>query len=77
MADKTYHDKMVGAFSSLLEELPETWPKEDKEFVFEEVGHGEYGDALENLIALGLQDDREGFSLENSKKIGDSRRPWV
>ena len=34
----------------------------------EQVGHGEYGDALENLIALGLQNGK-GFSREQARQV--------
>jgi hypothetical protein len=42
-------------FSELLQGLESIWPIEDVNYVREEIAHGEYGDALENLIALGVR----------------------
>jgi len=66
--DLAHSDRVERAFANLLGELGHFWPKEDVDYVSEEVGHGEYGDALENLIALGLRNGK-GFDPSHVKQI--------
>jgi hypothetical protein len=54
----TQTDQLDKAFYGLLGELAGRWPQRDLDYVRDEVAHAEYGDALENLIALGLENDR-------------------
>ena len=68
MLDFARVERMNQAFSVLLQELSATWPKKDIDYVDEEVGHREYEDALENLIALGLQNGK-GFTSDQVFKI--------
>jgi hypothetical protein len=60
MADPAHFDRVHRIFTSLLEELGQVWAKQDVAYVSDEVAHGEYGDALENLIAIGLRNGK-GF----------------
>ncbi len=68
MPDLSHYDRLREAFDSLLHELAVTWPANDIEYVRDEVGYGEYGDALENLIALGLRSGF-GFSPEQAQQV--------
>jgi hypothetical protein len=54
-------DPLRAAFDTLLRALEETWPAASIAYVREEVGHREYGEALENLMALAL---RDGHTLD-------------
>ncbi|MGH6678525.1 MAG: hypothetical protein ACREDL_06245 [Bradyrhizobium sp.] len=60
MVDPAHFDRIHRTFTSLLEELGQVWAKQDVAYVSDEVAHGEYGDALENLIAIGLRNGK-GF----------------
>jgi hypothetical protein len=66
--DLAHSDRVERAFANLLGELDRRWPRQDVDYVREEVGHGEYGDALENLIALGLRNGK-GFDPSHVKQI--------
>jgi len=68
MLDIAHCERMDEAFAILLRDLSGTWPEQDIEYVREEVGHREYGDALENLIALGLKNGI-GFSADQARKV--------
>ncbi len=68
MADFPNFDRLRTAFDSLLGDLADTWPTKDIEYVREEVGYGEYGDALENLVALGSRSGN-GFGPEQLRQI--------
>jgi hypothetical protein len=68
MADLAHYDRLQRAFDDLLQNLCTAWPKQDLDYVREEVGHGEYGDALENLIALGLRNGA-GFSPDQARQV--------
>lgn len=70
MADLAHYDRLQRAFDGLLQDLSATWPKQDLEYVREEVGHGEYGDALENLVALGLRNGL-GFDPDQVRLLED------
>jgi hypothetical protein len=60
MIDPAHFDRVRRIFTSLLEELGQVWARQDIAYVSDEVTHGEYGDALENLIAIGLRNGK-GF----------------
>ena len=64
MADLAHYDRLQRAFDDLLQDLSTAWPKQDLDYVREEVGHGEYSDALENLIAIGF---RNGASFDSGQ----------
>ena len=69
MADLAHYDRLEQAFDALLQDLLPAWPTEkDVGYVREEVGHGEYGDALENLIAVGLSNG-VGFSSSQVQQV--------
>jgi hypothetical protein len=70
MADLSHYDRLRNAFDVLLNDLAATWPANDLDYVREEVDYGEYGDALENLIALGLRNHRP-FDSEQVMHIED------
>ena len=56
MSDPFHLDVMRQELSALLEDLLPSWPMEDDlEYVREYLDHGEYGEALDNLIAVGLR----------------------
>jgi hypothetical protein len=61
MADSAHLDRLHRAFNNLLQELSSAWSKQDINYIREEITHAEYGDTLENLIALGL---RNGNAFE-------------
>ena len=56
------------AFASLLADLSKTWPARDIAYVQDIVSHAEYGEALENLVAIG-QRNGEGFSPDQLRRI--------
>ena len=62
------HADLRGRLNSLLEGLSANWPDHDLAYIREEVGHGEYGDAWENLVALGLRNGA-GFDRDQVRKI--------
>jgi hypothetical protein len=68
MADLAPYDRLQRALGDLLQDLSAAWPKQDLDYVREEVGHGEYADALENLIALGLRNGA-GFSPDQVRQV--------
>lgn len=68
MADLAHHDRLQRAFDGLLQDLSATWPKQDLDYVREELRHDEYGDALENLIALGLRNGA-GFGPDQARQV--------
>jgi hypothetical protein len=68
MADLAHYDRLQRALGDLLQDLSAAWPKQDLDYIREEVGHGEYGDALENLIALGLRNGT-GFSPDQVRQV--------
>lgn len=84
MADLVHYDRLERAFDTLLQDLLPTWPMEkDVGYVREEIGHGEYGDALENLVALGLGNG-VGFSSSQVQQVealaammGMEGSPWL
>ncbi len=70
MADISHLARMHEALTAIVQDLSITWPKHDIACVEEEIGHREYGDALENLTAFSLQNGR-GFNSSRS-----SKSPW-
>ncbi len=68
MADLEHYTRLSQAFAPLLQDLSTTWPKEDLQYVREEVEHSEFGEALENLIAVGLQNNK-GFNPVHIRQI--------
>ena len=68
MADLAYYDRLQRAFNDLFQTLSATWPKPDLDYVREVVGQGEYGDALENLVALGLRNGA-GFNRDQTRQV--------
>ena len=68
MADLEHYNRLSQAFAPLLQDLSTIWPKEDLQYVREEVDHTEFGEALENLIAVGLQNNK-GFSPVHIRQI--------
>ena len=69
--DLAHSDYLQRAFTSLLGELGHLWPKQDVDYVSDEVGHGEYGDALENLIAIGC-----GTAKDLARPNYNKSKPW-
>ncbi len=61
-------DRLQQAFAVLFNDLLATWPKEDIVYVAEEVEYNEYGEALEELIAIGIKSGR-GFTLDQIRQI--------
>ena len=59
MTDFAPHQKRAFAFNQLLADLSETWSIADIADVCDIVTHAEYGEALENLIALGVSNGTE------------------
>lgn len=83
MVDLDHLHRLIRAFTALLDDLPATWPRKDIDYVREEVGYDEYEDALENLIALGLQPGH-GFTADQISQIehlaammGLRESPWL
>ena len=61
MADYRPYQNMDYCFAKLFEDLSKTWPTRDIAFVQELVSHSEYGEAMENLLALGAKNGK-GFT---------------
>jgi hypothetical protein len=68
MADLAHYNRIRVTFNGLLDDLSTFWPADDIAYVREEVGYGEYGDALENLVALGLRNGR-GFGPKQAREV--------
>jgi hypothetical protein len=68
MTDFAPYQKLDFAFASLLADLSETWAARDIAYVQEIVSHAEYGEALENLVAIG-QRDGKAFSPDQLRRI--------
>ena len=65
MAD--FLDGLRREMFDLLANLSATWPIEDTTYVRELVDHGEYAEALDELIATGLQGRK--FSSDQAQRI--------
>ena len=70
-------------FTILLNDISISWPAEDISYVTEEVCHHEYGGALEELVAIGLQNGK-GFERSEVVQIEVLARamhlemsPWI
>ena len=78
-----HYDRLQRGFDNLLQDLSTVWPKQDLDYVREETGHGEYSDALENLIAMGLQNgmglspDQAGQAEALAVAMGMEASPWL
>jgi hypothetical protein len=68
MTDFAPYQKLNFAFASLLADLSKTWPARDIAYVQDIVSHAEYGEALENLVAIG-QRNGKGFSPDQLRQI--------
>jgi hypothetical protein len=68
MADLAHYRRLQTTFEELLRDLAATWPAADVEYVREEVGYAEYGDALENLVALSRRNGRT-FSPDQLQRV--------
>ena len=68
MVDPAHFERVHRTFTSLLEELGQVWAQQDVAYVSDEVAHGEYGDALENLLASGLRNGK-GFVPSQVEQI--------
>lgn len=69
MADLAHFDRLREGFAQLLDDLLPAWPMEDDiEYVLEFLDHAEYGEALENLIAIGLHNG-VGFSPDQTRQV--------
>jgi hypothetical protein len=68
MVNPAHFERVHRTFTSLLEELGQVWAKQDVAYVSDEVAYGEYGDALENLIAIGLRNGK-GFVPSQVEQI--------
>jgi len=66
MLDIVKIEEIRGDFVGLLQSLSGILPESDIEYIREEIGHAEYGDALENLVAL-LNSARVMVSEEQRK----------
>ncbi len=83
MTDFALIDRINWSFKVLLQELSTTWPKEHIEYVDDIVGHREFEEALENLIALGLRNG-QAFSANRTSRVeelagamGLRELPWL
>jgi hypothetical protein len=54
MAEFTTYQKLDFAFGQVLGDLSKSWSSADVAYVRDILAHAEYGEALENLIALGV-----------------------
>lgn len=67
------------AFTKLLSDLSETWAQCDIDYIQNIISHAEYGDALENIIAIGqkvnLYDRHITQITELSKALGINYSP--
>lgn len=68
MPDRTSHQRILDTFAALLQGLSVTWPGQDFNYVKTYITCGEYGEALEKLIALGLRNP-EGLNVAQSQQI--------
>ncbi len=68
MIDLAKLSRLRQTFAALLHDLSATWPEQDVEYVREEVGHSVFGDALENLIAIGLRNGM-GFNPDQVQQV--------
>jgi hypothetical protein len=58
------------AFAQLFEALSKSWATRDLNEVRELVTHAEYGEALDNLVAIGAQNGK-GFTKDQLARISD------
>ncbi len=68
MIDPVHLNRMRRELNGLLDDLLPTWPMgDDLTYVREYLDNGEYGEALENLIAVGLQNG-VGFNINQAQR---------
>jgi hypothetical protein len=68
MTYEVHYERLRQGFSVLLFDLSATWPEQDIAYVHDEVASSEFEDALENLIAIGLRDDK-GLTADHARQI--------
>ncbi len=68
MAELAAHHDLDQAFEMLLADLSESWASADIAYVRDIVSHGEYHDALENLIALD-DNSRQTFNPDQLGRV--------
>ncbi len=79
MTDFAAYQKLEFAFSQLLADLSKTWPTADIAYVRDLVAHAEYGEALENLVTIGVNHgatyDRGLERVQLDWKSSNTRQP--
>jgi len=70
MADYKPYQDMNFRFAKLLEDVSKTWPAGDVTLVQDLVSHSEYGEAMECLLALGVNNGK-GFTKGQSSTISE------
>jgi hypothetical protein len=70
MADYKPYQDMNFRFAKLLEDVSKTWQARDIALVQDLVSHSEYGEAMECLLALGVNNGK-GFSKGQSAIISE------
>ena len=70
MTDFASYRKLDYAFADLLADLSKSWPSIDVAYVQDIVAHAEYGDALENLVAMAANNGRNFSSCQTEKLRG-------
>ncbi len=73
MTDFAQYQGFELTFAKLLADLSKTWTQRDILYIRDIVSHAEYGDALENLIAIGQQNGK-AFSADHLRQIGELSR---
>ena len=69
MAEVSHFDRLRRDFVHVLEDLLLTWPMEDDiAYIREYLDQDEYGEALENLIAVGLHNG-VGFNADQVRSV--------
>jgi hypothetical protein len=70
MANFRPYQNLDFAFVQLFEGLSKSWASSDLKEVRDLVSHAEYGEALDNLVAIGAQNGK-GFSKDQLSRISD------
>ena len=70
MPDFRPYQNLDFAFAQLFEGLSRSWATRDLKDVRELVSHAEYGEALDNLVAIGANNGR-GFTTDQLARISD------
>jgi len=74
MTDFAPYQKLELSFNQLLADLLKTWSTADIAYVRDIVAHAEFGEALENLIALGVSKGRK-FDRGLMQRLEDIAAP--